>query len=62
MCGLSPADQMVAYKEMAGACRAAGFLGKVRGVLYRSLEARLPEDAHEVANRRYEGRKHEEMD
>lgn len=53
VCGISPADQMAAYKEMAGACRAAGFLGKVRGVLHKSLEARLPEDAHERANRRY---------
>jgi hypothetical protein len=52
VCGISPADQMVAYKEMAGACRAAGFLGKVRGVLHKSLEARLPKDAHELANRR----------
>lgn len=47
---------MVAYKEMAGACRSAGFFGKVRGVLSKSLEARLPEDAHELANRRYEKR------
>lgn len=37
VCGLSPADQMDAYKAMSKACRTAGFLGKVRGVLLESL-------------------------
>lgn len=51
--GLSPEEQLEAYKKMAHACRASGgFAGRVEPVLARSLQERFPKDAHEICHGR----------
>ena len=52
--GISPEEQMVAYKDMSRVCRAnGGFWGKVGGLVRQSLDEHFPENAHEICNERY---------
>lgn len=52
--GISPEEQIVAYKDMSRVCRAnGGFWGKVGGVVRQSLDEHFPKNAHEICNERY---------